>query len=484
MGPWPMSDNSVQLPASRSGFFPVRLRYKFSKLSIIWAAVILDLLALTSACYISAASAPPLVSESVAVFGSFVGTAIATLWILGMYHIVGAGEWGQLKRAGLGAAPATLLLPTIVLLAGFDTDGLRLWLLWHGALSITALKVSGTVISVLSRRFAANATKLAIVGATELSRDHLKWLAVYKPNVELVGIFDDRTLVPDRISPVSVSGTVSDLFVLVEAETVDHVLIALPLSAQSRTAELARRFQALPVNVSVGFGQFALNMPVRRLQHVGTTPVLTLYTIPLSPADSIIKRTEDLVISGLALILLAPVFLLAVIAIKLGGPGPIFFKQQRYGYRNRIFELYKFRTMYVEATDLAGELLTQAGDPRITFVGRTLRKFSIDELPQLFNIIKGDMAIVGPRPHALAATAGGIPYTETSVNYALRQRVRPGLTGWAQVNGWRGPTETSVSLEARLDHDIFYVNNWSISFDMKILVLTPRAVLFPPPTAF
>lgn len=418
-------------------------------------------------------------------FGVFVASAIASLWAVRMYEMIGAGAPVQWCRLVIAAGLANLLLPAIVLFAGFSADGLTPWLFGNWASMVIALGAARIGIFLLSRSSNRSAAtcRVAIIGATDVA-GQIQRLAANSSAFTITGVFDDRHAAGGRIAPMVVSGTVADLLVQVQDELVDHVLIALPLTATSRVADLAGRFQAFPIDVTVGLDHFALALPVKGVEQIGGASVLTLYKNPLDPGESILKRIEDLLIAGLLLVVLAPLLALTALIIKLESPGPVLFKQRRHGYRNRIFEVYKFRTMYAEAADLAGHQLTQAEDPRITPVGRFLRKFSVDELPQLFNVIKGDMAMVGPRPHALAASAGGVLYTESADNYALRQRVKPGITGWAQVNGWRGPTETLEQIRARLAHDIYYTENYSIGFDLAILFRTPLAVLVPPPTAY
>jgi len=157
--------------------------------------------------------------------------------------------------------------------------------------------------------------------------------------------------------------------------------------------------------------------------------------------------------------------------------GPVFFKQKRLGVNNLPFEVFKFRTMYIEQADQLGNQLTQAGDPRITRVGRFLRTTSLDELPQLINVLRGEMSLVGPRPHALAASAAGVSYARAVGGYPIRHRVKPGITGWAQVNGWRGETNTIEQIRRRVEHDLYYIENWSLTFDLLILGRTLVAVL-------
>ena len=185
------------------------------------------------------------------------------------------------------------------------------------------------------------------------------------------------------------------------------------------------------------------------------------------------KEIEDKVLGLTALVLLAPVLLACAIGIKLTSPGPVFYRQPRQGFKGREFMIYKFRTMHQSDSPALATKLTERGDPRIFPFGSLLRKSSLDELPQLFNVILGEMSLVGPRPHLRTARVGNaIQYDEAVAEYAARHRVKPGITGWAQVNGWRGPTEVLEQIQKRVEHDIYYVDNWSVTFDLWIMILT------------
>jgi exopolysaccharide biosynthesis polyprenyl glycosylphosphotransferase len=194
--------------------------------------------------------------------------------------------------------------------------------------------------------------------------------------------------------------------------------------------------------------------------------------------DQVIKRIEDLLIGGLALLLLAPLLLAIAIAVRLDSKGPILFSQEREGFNNRRFRIWKFRSMYAERCD--GQRIRQAtrDDPRVTRIGRLLRRLSLDELPQLFNVISGEMSLVGPRPHAPSTKAGDRLFGEVVKTYAARHKVKPGMTGWAQVSGWRGETDTEEKLLKRLECDLFYIENWSIGLDLFILLRTAAILPF------
>jgi len=198
---------------------------------------------------------------------------------------------------------------------------------------------------------------------------------------------------------------------------------------------------------------------------------------PITDWDVVTKWLFDKLVGSILLLLASPLMLMAAIAIKLDSRGPVFFKQKRYGFNNELIEVYKFRSMYVDKCDASASVLVSKGDARVTRVGAFLRRTSIDELPQLINVaIKGDLSLVGPRPHAVHAKAENRLYDEAVDGYFARHRVKPGITGWAQVSGWRGETDTHEKIQRRVEHDLAYIENWSVLFDLYILARTPLAV--------
>jgi exopolysaccharide biosynthesis polyprenyl glycosylphosphotransferase len=182
-------------------------------------------------------------------------------------------------------------------------------------------------------------------------------------------------------------------------------------------------------------------------------------------------------VSLTALVLLAPLMALVALAIRLESRGPVLFRQKRYGFNNELIEIYKFRSMYTGMADAEASRLVTRDDPRVTRVGRFIRRTSLDELPQLFNVVRGDLSLVGPRPHALKAKAVGRCYDDAVEDYFVRHKVKPGITGWAQINGWRGETDTQEKIEKRVEHDLYYIDNWTIFLDLYILARTPFALL-------
>jgi exopolysaccharide biosynthesis polyprenyl glycosylphosphotransferase len=232
--------------------------------------------------------------------------------------------------------------------------------------------------------------------------------------------------------------------------------------------QIVAALAATPVAVHLGASSLIGRFPDVRVSRLNALTALSLTGPPLSPLQAAAKRTFDLVAASLGLFLLSPLFLAIAIAIKTTSPGPVFFRQRRLGYYGQEFRVWKFRTM---TTLDDGPYIQQAtaNDSRVTVVGRYLRRFNLDELPQLINVVRGDMSLVGPRPHAVAHDR---LYETRIVGYARRQNVKPGITGWAQVNGLRGCTETDEEMQARVEYDLYYIDNWSISFDLYIIALT------------
>jgi exopolysaccharide biosynthesis polyprenyl glycosylphosphotransferase len=190
-----------------------------------------------------------------------------------------------------------------------------------------------------------------------------------------------------------------------------------------------------------------------------------------------VKNVLERVLAVFGIVVLSPVMLAVAAAIKLESKGPVIFRQKRYGFNNELIEVYKFRSMYTDRSDATAAKLVTKNDPRVTRIGRFIRKASIDELPQLFNVLTGQLSLVGPRPHATQAKAADALYEAVVDGYFARHKVRPGITGWAQINGWRGETDTREKIEQRVKHDLEYIDRWSLWFDLKIILKTPFALL-------
>ena len=303
-----------------------------------------------------------------------------------------------------------------------------------------------------------------------------------EPNndVRICGIFDDRedARVPAMKEGLPKLGRIDELLEFGRRAEIDMLIVALPLAAEQRLVSLLKKLWVLPVDIRLSARASRLRFRPRSYSYVGAVPFLDLFDKPIADWDYVVKACFDRVVGALLLLLFLPVMAAVALAVKLDSPGPALFRQKRFGFNNELIEVFKFRSMYTDRTDANAETLATRNDPRITRVGRFIRKTSLDELPQLINVaIKGNLSLVGPRPHAVKAKAAEKLYEQVVDGYFARHRVKPGITGWAQVNGWRGETDTSEKLERRVEHDLYYIENWSVFLDLYILALTPFKLL-------
>jgi Undecaprenyl-phosphate glucose phosphotransferase len=315
---------------------------------------------------------------------------------------------------------------------------------------------------------------VAIVGANELAVQLIAALRGNANGIRVIGVFDDRRgEAAGRISRINRLGTIADLLEFGKSHTVDLVVVTLPIAASERIQLVIKKLREQPFDIRILPGPIGLQMlsPIRlQSSELPGVQLISVTDRPISEVALFIKSTFDRVVSTMALIGLLPVLLVCVLGILISDPGPVSFRQVRIGYKGREFTIYKFRTMRVNHAGVAG--LTRRDDPRVFRFGHFLRRTSLDELPQLLNVLMGDMSLIGPRPHLQTARAAGMLYFEAANEYAARHRVKPGITGWAQVHGWRGPTETVEQIEKRVEHDIYYIENWSLLLDFIILVKT------------
>ncbi|RWC02297.1 MULTISPECIES: undecaprenyl-phosphate glucose phosphotransferase [unclassified Mesorhizobium] len=298
-------------------------------------------------------------------------------------------------------------------------------------------------------------------------------------DIRICGIFDDRG---DKRSPPLVAGypklgTVSELIEFARIARIDMLIVSLPLTAETRVLQLLKKLWVLPVDIRLSAHSNALQFRPRAYSYIGSVPMLDIFDRPINDWDSVAKRAFDIVFSIIGIIVFSPVMLATAIAIKLDSKGPVLFHQKRHGFNNEIIEVYKFRSMYTDKADPTAKQTVTRNDPRVTRVGRFIRKTSIDELPQFFNSLFGSLSLVGPRPHAIAAQSHNLLYNEVVDGYFARHKVKPGVTGWAQINGWRGEMDTNEKIRMRTEYDLYYIENWSLLFDLRILFLTPIRLL-------
>jgi Undecaprenyl-phosphate glucose phosphotransferase len=294
-------------------------------------------------------------------------------------------------------------------------------------------------------------------------------------DITLLGLFDDRidARSPDNVAGYPKLGKVADLIEFARRTAVDLVIVSMPLSAEKRVLHMLTQLWVLPVDIRLSAHMSTLKFTSKAYSYVGNIAVFDMADRPISDWNLVFKWAFDKLVAITALILLSPVMLVTAVAIKLESPGPVLFKQHRHGFNNELIKIYKFRSMRTDMADHGAAKLVTKGDPRVTRVGRFIRKTSIDELPQLFNVLKGELSIVGPRPHAVQAKAANQLYYEAVEGYFARHRVKPGMTGWAQINGWRGETDTIDKIMQRVNHDLYYIENWSLLLDIYIVVMTP-----------
>lgn len=420
---------------------------------------------------------------------------VLALWFAQYAAMPGFDGAGGLWRALLVAGWA---VPVTAMLGGYRLA--RLLAVWRGCAAALAglgcgvivlaaaglpgagvLPVAGCALAALRLGLAALAGWVVAQGLTERravlvgggpgAQRLIRGLAGHPgADIRICAIFDDRggERAPDVVLDVPKIGRIGDLVAFCREAEVDLIIVTLPPTAEARIGHILGLLRVLPVPVHLS--AFSRDFSFRE----GPDGLSALLPASFRPERRVVKRGFDLVVGSLLLVLLAPVMALAALAVKLDSPGPVFFRQERHGFNDRPVRVWKFRSMYAAATDARAERVVVKGDPRVTRVGRVLRKTSLDELPQLFNVLGGSLSLVGPRPHAVAARSSRAEAFDRIVDgYSARHRLPPGITGWAQVNGWRGEVDDPESLRARFAHDLFYIENWSIWLDIAILLRTP-----------
>ncbi|WP_274630631.1 undecaprenyl-phosphate glucose phosphotransferase [Arvimicrobium flavum] len=322
--------------------------------------------------------------------------------------------------------------------------------------------------------------RAVIVGGGKAAETLIRSIEQQEYNdIRICGIFDDRD---DKRSPPIVAGypklgTVNELIEFARVAHIDMLIVSLPLTAEARVLSLLKKLWVLPVDIRLSAHSNQLRFRPRSYSYIGSVPLLDIFDKPINDWDSVAKRAFDIVFSLIGIVVFSPIMLATAIAIKLDSKGPVLFKQRRHGFNNEIVEVYKFRSMYADKSDPTARNTVTKNDPRVTRVGRVIRKTSIDELPQFFNSLFGSLSLVGPRPHAVAAQSHNKLYHEVVDGYFARHRVKPGVTGWAQINGWRGEIDSDEKIKKRTEYDLYYIENWSLWFDLKILLLTPIRLL-------
>ncbi len=404
---------------------------------------------------------------------------------LGCYEIA---AFRSVARQGLrlvgGWAMVFLIALAVLFFAKIGDNFSRVWLAgWFAAgvgLILTERLVLAYVIRAMTRAGRLD-RRTAVVGGGEAAERLIRALIANPDSgFRLIGTFDDREddRSPDLVEGFPKLGTVDDLVEFARRTHLDLVIFTLPISAEGRILDMLRKLWVLPIDIRLAAHASKLRLRPRSYSYIGQVPVLDVFDKPMADWDIVLKWLFDKIVGSLILLLVSPLMIATALAVKLDSRGPILFRQKRYGFNNDLIEVFKFRSMYVDQCDATASKLVTKGDPRVTRVGRFIRRTSLDELPQLFNVVfKGNLSLVGPRPHAVHARAENRLYDQVVDGYFARHRVKPGITGWAQIHGWRGETDTEEKIQRRVEHDLFYIENWSVFLDLYILTATPFALM-------
>jgi Undecaprenyl-phosphate glucose phosphotransferase len=423
--------------------------------------------------------------------GLYAGAIAVVALLFPLFMQAGGGYRMQVLLNPMRAAPILVVswivtfscLAVFVVLGKISADLSRNWLISWATSGLLLAAAFRLFYAHIARRLNRNGqlNRRAVLVGGGAPADHViaTLNASHDTGLTLLGVFDDRgdERSPSNSHGLPKLGTIEDLIDFVRATRIDTLILTLPVTAESRLLQILKRLWVLPVDIRLSAQDQLLRYRPRAYSYIGNLALLDLFDRPLGDWGPFSKAVEDKVIAAVALLVLLPVFAVVALAVKLESKGPVFFRQKRYGFNNELIEVYKFRSMYTDQADVNARKLVTKDDPRVTRVGRLIRRSSLDELPQLINVLKGELSLVGPRPHATQASAEGNLYEAVVDGYFARHRVKPGMTGWAQINGWRGETDTAEKIQRRVEHDLYYIENWSLTFDIYILARTPIALL-------
>lgn len=446
-----------------------------------------------------------LVATGVALFGLNGGdtllSVITTLGVVGVaqlfinllyMHGIPAYRLGlpQIWKSALAWTAAFAALGGLVLLYDSGNALSRPWIFTFWAAGLGVLAVYRAVLHQVVMRWTRQGKlkrRTVIVGGGKDAEALIESIKTKASNdIDLLGLFDDRSddRSPESVASLAKLGRVAELIEFARQTRIDLVIVSMPLFAEHRVLDMLKQLWVLPVDIRLSAHMSKLRFTSKAYSYVGGVPVFDMADRPISDWNLVFKWLFDKLVAITALILLSPVMIATAIAIKLESKGPVFFRQKRHGFNNQLIDMWKFRSMRTDMLDADATKLVTKDDPRVTKVGKFIRKTSIDELPQLFNVLLGELSIVGPRPHALAAKADNQLYYEAVEGYFARHRVKPGMTGWAQIHGWRGETDTVDKIMQRVKCDLYYIENWSLWLDVKIVALTPISLFTQRKNAF
>ena len=411
---------------------------------------------------------------------------LGAITVLGLMRSLGRYRFARGQKAArhLGSVAAVVMAAAIVTLAaGWLLRGagaqVSAYLVWAGLVLITlnALHIGWSDIVGRWRTSGALTPNIVLVGATRHAESLIRE-ALKRRDLNVLGIFDDRMArSPRAIEGVPVLGTAADLLTHKMTPYVDRIVLAIDPRAEARVRELNATLRTLPHEVTLLVEPNDAAETRTALDRLAAAPLADVQGPVDDDRRAFNKRLQDMVLGLIALVLLAPVMAFIAVAIRMDSPGPIFFRQRRHGFNHEEIVVWKFRSMKQEAADATASRQVTHGDDRVTRIGRFIRKTSLDELPQLLNVVAGEMSLVGPRPHAIGMKTGHVESARLVADYAHRHRIKPGMTGWAAVNGSRGPLHTAQDVRRRVQLDIDYVERQSLWMDLWIMAVTVPVLL-------
>jgi Undecaprenyl-phosphate glucose phosphotransferase len=423
--------------------------------------------------------------EYVAAIFAITATAVVCFQAADIYEVqVFRGQLRQMSRMISAWAFVFLLFIGASFFAKLGSEVSRLWLSAFFVTGLAALIAERLFLRAMVRGWAREGRldrRTIVVGSDQNGEKLVEILKTQDDSdIDILGVFDDRNdgRALETCAGSPKLGKVDDIIEFARRTRVDLVLFALPISAETRILEMLKKLWVLPVDIRLSAHTNKLRFRPRSYSYLGEVPTLNVFEAPITDWDLVMKWLFDHVVGALALLLMLPVMALVALAIKLDSPGPVLFRQKRFGFNNERIDVFKFRSLYHHQADPMATRVVTKDDPRVTRVGRFIRKTSLDELPQLFNVVfKSNLSLVGPRPHAVQGKLESRRFDEAVDGYFARHRVKPGITGWAQINGWRGEVDSEEKIQKRVEFDLYYIENWSVVFDLFILLKTPLALM-------
>jgi Undecaprenyl-phosphate glucose phosphotransferase len=419
-----------------------------------------------------------------AIFGMTV-TAVICFQASDIYDVqIFRGQLRQMTRMISSWAFVFLLFIGASFFAKLGSEISRLWLSTFFFFGLAALVAERLFLRAWVRRWARQGRldrRTIVVGSDQTGEKLIEALKVQDDSdLDILGVFDDRndSRALDSCAGSPKLGKVDDIVEFARRTRVDLVLFALPISAETRILEMLKKLWVLPVDIRLSAHTNKLRFRPRSYSYLGKVPTLDVFEAPITDWDLVMKWMFDHFVGGMILLLAAPLMALVALAVKLDSAGPVLFRQKRFGFNNERIDVFKFRSLYHDQADPLATKVVTKNDSRVTRVGRFIRKTSLDELPQLFNVVfKSNLSLVGPRPHAVQGKLQSRLFDEAVDGYFARHRVKPGITGWAQINGWRGEVDSEEKIQKRVEFDLYYIENWSVLFDLYILLKTPLALM-------